>query len=153
VRPSADISNGLSTGPTACEASDALSSSTNAFASFFLPLARATKPAVWGPCCGDGSRAPNGLRPLNSCCARPSQKLRKLKTALITVGVFRGSTLRTWTPLTLNTGSPGKVPPSPTPGMNDVKSLLKHTIEEVTLTVSNNTAEWRSSGLARRWKG
>ena len=47
-----------------------------------------------------GSRSPMGFTPLNSNRACPSQKLRKLKTALMTVGVFRGSTARVSEPKT-----------------------------------------------------
>src|SRR5262245_20163357 len=42
-----------------------------------------------------GSRSPIGFTPLNESRARPSQKLRWLNTALIIVGVLRGSTVRT----------------------------------------------------------
>ena len=38
--------------------------------------------------------APNGSTPLKMLLARPSQKLRRMNTALITVGVLRGSTRR-----------------------------------------------------------
>src|SRR3954471_7620655 len=41
------------------------------------------------------SRGPQTFRPLKILFARPSQKLRKLKTALIVVGVLRGSDCRT----------------------------------------------------------
>jgi hypothetical protein len=41
-----------------------------------------------------GLRGPNGSTPLKMLLARPSQKLRKLKTALIIVGALRGSTCR-----------------------------------------------------------
>ena len=50
-----------------------------------------------------GSRIPMGSTPLNSLRARESQKLRWLNTALIVVGVLRGSTLRTSLPPTLKT--------------------------------------------------
>jgi DNA-binding CsgD family transcriptional regulator len=49
-----------------------------------------------------GVRSPNGETPLKWFWARPPQKLRKLKTALITLGVLRGSTRRTFTPAMLN---------------------------------------------------
>ena len=52
-----------------------------------------------------GSRRPKGLTPLKTYSARPSQKLRKLKTALMTVGVLRGSTRRVLTLPTRKTGS------------------------------------------------
>src|SRR5574342_705312 len=62
-----------------------------------------------------GSASPNGLDPLKILSARPSQKLLKLKTALITVGAFRGSTRRVLTPFTLNTGSGTEMPCSTAP--------------------------------------
>src|SRR6476646_11248386 len=40
------------------------------------------------------SRVPNGFAPLHTFCARPSQKLRKLKTASTALGVLRPVTLR-----------------------------------------------------------
>src|SRR6185312_13754972 len=44
--------------------------------------------------CGVVSRPPNGFAPLQSFCARPSQKLRKLKTASTTLGALRPPVLR-----------------------------------------------------------
>src|SRR5207302_2399875 len=44
--------------------------------------------------CSELSRAPNGFAPLQTFCARPSQKLRKLKTAFTALGVLRPVTLR-----------------------------------------------------------
>ena len=44
------------------------------------------------------SSKPNGLTPLNWLRARPSQKLSELNTALIMLGVLRGSTRRTLIP-------------------------------------------------------
>src|SRR4051794_32759556 len=81
VRPSEDISTGLPGGPTACEASDAFVMLT--FTCETLPVASAL------PTVAAVSREPNGSTPLKSFCARPSQKLRKLKTALMTDGVLR----------------------------------------------------------------
>ncbi|MCY1449379.1 hypothetical protein D9M71_661120 [compost metagenome] len=47
-----------------------------------------------------GSRLPKGEKPLNTKLARPSQKLRRLNTALITVGALRPVLRRTLMPLT-----------------------------------------------------
>jgi mono/diheme cytochrome c family protein len=57
-----------------------------------------------------GSWTPNGFTPLNVLFARPSQKFAKLNTALIMVGVLRGSTRRTVVPFTLKIGSYRRVP-------------------------------------------
>ena len=40
------------------------------------------------------SRVPKGFAPLQTFCARPSQKLRKLNTASTALGVLRPVTLR-----------------------------------------------------------
>src|SRR5919202_2818854 len=113
VRPSADISTLFGGGPTACEASDELSRH-NGPRTCGTPLTIAqsavsetswpVSPATW-PTLASGSRTPNGSTPLNSFCARPSQKLRKLKTALMTDGALRPVARRTLTPLTLKIGS------------------------------------------------
>src|SRR3954447_20126400 len=97
VRPSADISTGLPGGPSACEASDELVRLT-------ATLSTPPEPLTW-PMRASASRLPNGLTPLNSFCARPSQKLRKLKTALTAEGVLRPVVRRTSTPLTLKSPS------------------------------------------------
>jgi hypothetical protein len=70
VRPAADISTGLSGGPTACEAAEALVMVTASGATVVLVSAYQM--------CALGSRLPNGLTPLNSFCARPLKKLRWL---------------------------------------------------------------------------
>ena len=68
-----------------------------------------------------GSRGPNGFTPLKTKWARPSQKLLKLKTALMTVGVLRAVTRRMLTPSglehrvgnaasPLSTAEPGTMP-------------------------------------------
>src|SRR5262249_24659192 len=54
----------------------------------FRPVSSVTIRWVWP------SRAPKGFAPLQTFCARPSQKLRKLKTASTTLGVLRPVTLR-----------------------------------------------------------
>src|SRR3989454_4243788 len=53
-----------------------------------------------------GFLIPNGSPPLNMLLARPSQKLRKLNAALITVGVLRPVTCRVLVPLMLNPEPP-----------------------------------------------
>src|SRR5689334_16120551 len=55
------------------------------------------------------SLLPNGFMPLNSGWARPLKKLRWLNTALMVEGAFFPVTWRTFTPLTLNTGSATEV--------------------------------------------
>ena len=77
----ADISPMLRAGPTACDARLALSMATRTSVS--LPPANLITRA-------SGSRLPKGVTPLKMKLARPSQKLRWLKIALIVVGVFRG---------------------------------------------------------------
>jgi len=72
-------------------------------------LSSATSTLFSGSMPAEGSRGPNGFRPLKMLLARPSQKLRKLKTALITVGVLRGATRRVRMPCTLN-ASIGRLP-------------------------------------------
>src|SRR3954451_1925406 len=99
VRPSADISTGLPGGPVACEASDEL---------VRLTATRSTAPpAPTWPTRAPWSPAPSGLTPLKSFCARPSQKLRKLNTALTADGVLRPVVRRTLTPPTWNAVSVG----------------------------------------------
>src|SRR6478672_5855210 len=97
VRPFEDISTGLPGGPTACEASEAFVIVTGTLST---PPEAFTSPTVAAL-----SRVPNGLTPLNSFCARPSQKLRKLKTALMTDGVLRPVVRRTGVPPTWKSGS------------------------------------------------
>src|SRR4051812_13892865 len=97
VRPSADISTGLPGGPSAWEASDE-------FGRLTATLSTPPEPLAW-PMRASGSRVPNGLTPLNSFCARPSQKLRKLKTALSADGVLRPVVRRTSTPPTVKSAS------------------------------------------------
>jgi hypothetical protein len=84
-----DISRLDSGGPTACEArleSGRLRevSCKPPFCSTTRRLAGLFSTSAW----------PNTPTPLKSFIARPSQKLRRLNTALIMVGVLRGSTWR-----------------------------------------------------------
>src|SRR5689334_11515564 len=51
------------------------------------------------------SREPKGLLPLQTFCARPSQKLRKLNTASTALGVFRPVVLRVFRRLLASAGS------------------------------------------------
>jgi hypothetical protein len=102
-----------------------------------------------------GSRIPNGLTPLNSFCARPSQKLRKLKTALITEGAFRPVARRTLTPATLKMGSVPEdvVCSTALPGATPRKIVGSSPAEPVTASVSDSTWELRSAGSASRRNG
>src|SRR5450432_367312 len=88
--PLHDISRLLPGGPTAWDAR--LASAIATFMGERTPDASATITLFAGSIPAEGSRIPNGLRPLKMLFARPSQKLRKLNIALITVGVLRGST-------------------------------------------------------------
>src|SRR5262245_36165692 len=83
------------------------------------------------------SRLPNGFTPLNSDCARPLKKLRWLKTALITDGVFLPVTCLTFTPPTLNTGSAtGVVCSAPVLLLNPAKVLLRTPCDPAMLSLS-----------------
>ena len=98
LRPPQDISKWLSAGPTACDARLEFSNST---------LIPTTFASCTSKMRASGLCRPAESTPLKRLLARPSQKFRWLNTALITVGVFRGSTRRTLMPLTWNpTGSP-----------------------------------------------
>ena len=86
--------------------------------------------------------------PLNTLLARPSQKFRKLKTALIMVGVLRGSTRRVPTPATLKTGSGLRVQVSvKTPVVTEVKVPPNVPCDDITSSVVNFTPEFFASGL------
>src|SRR3954447_3996484 len=163
VRPSADISTLFGGGPTACDANEALfrqsgprtcgipltiEHSAVSETSSSLPLRTSATRAA-------RSRTPNGSTPLNSFWARPSQKLRKLKTALITEGALRPVTRRTLTPPTLKIGSvPGEVVCSTgLPGATPLKIVGSSPAEPATSSVSNWTSELRSSGGGSRWNG
>src|SRR6266446_1597007 len=80
LRPAHDISTPLLGGPTACDARLA----------FGMLTVTATGP--FGPTWSTvavGSFGPAGFTPLKMLLARPSQKFRKLKIALMLVGVLR----------------------------------------------------------------
>jgi len=66
-----------------------------------------------------------------------------LNTALIIVGVFRGSTRRTFTPLTLKIGSGIEIPASVAfPTITLVKAKVRTPWEDTMSLVSNRTAEF-----------
>src|SRR3954468_9723147 len=92
VRPSADISTGLPGGPVDWDASDEFERLTVTLSTAPAGAARPTR--------ASGARVPNGLTPLKSFWALPSQNWRKLKTALIAVGALRPVVRRTLTPPT-----------------------------------------------------
>ena len=128
VRPSEDISTLLPGGPSAWEASDELVMVT---ATLSTP-----PPALTWPTRASGSRVPNGLTPLNSFWARPSQKLRLLKTALITDGALRPVVRRTLTaPTWKSVSSPSSVwPSSASPSSTPVKCEGRTPCEPTTLS-------------------
>src|SRR3954471_10338390 len=146
VRPSDDISVGLPGGPTACEASDAFVMSTCTCETVPVASALPTVAAVL--------REPNGSTPLKSFCARPSQKLRKLKTALITDGVLRPVERRTGWPPTLKSGSlvanvwSSAGSPAVTPSNFEGRTPC----EPATFEVSEST-DAASLGSASLWNG
>src|SRR5256885_13227713 len=78
MRPPHDISNALPGGPTACEAR--LENGTEMCVGCGV-----VEPSAFTKMTALGSRSPNGFTPLKLLLARPSQKLRKLNAALITV--------------------------------------------------------------------
>src|SRR5262249_18444715 len=121
VRGSKCISNLLSGGPTACEASD-----ENGMRRRSSPRTPPTKDFTRA----SGSRKPSGLRPLKNGSARPSQKFRRLKTAFTTVGVLRGSTRRTVS------GTPGAGLPNAelNPLLDEPPSSASSTGESVALS-------------------
>src|SRR3954451_20851875 len=146
-RPSEDISTSLPGGPSACEASDEFG---------MLTATLSTPPeALTAPTRASASREPNGLTPLNSFCARPSQKLRWLKTALMTDGVLRPVVRRTLTAPTWKSGSSAsKVCPSNgSPSVTPAKCEGRTPCEPETLSVSNVTPDAALLGSVRRWKG
>src|SRR5574341_1617689 len=141
LRPANDISNGLPGGPTAWEAR--LDSGMRMRCLVSVPVASGSQMHKFG------SASPKGLQPLKMLSARPSQKLLKLYTALITVGAFRGSTRRTLTPLTLNpVGSGTEIPCSTAPLSGWPTYVVLYTPgEETTSFQLLISAELRSSGL------
>src|SRR3979409_2481265 len=92
IRPPHDISNALPGGPTACDAR--LANGIEMCTGW-----GAGEPTMFLKMTAFGSRSPNGLTPLKLLFARPSQKLRKLYAALITLGALRPVTRRTLVPL------------------------------------------------------
>src|SRR3954464_5664336 len=147
VRPFEDISTGLPGGPTACEASDAFVMST--WTGVTVPVASAL------PTVAVVSREPNGSTPLKSFCARPSQKLRKLKTALMTDGVLRPVVRRTGVPLTLKSGSlvANVWSSAGSPGVRPSNSDGMTPGDPETFDVSDRTADALSLGSLSLWKG
>ena len=140
LRPLADISTELFGGPTACEASEALVSTTPTRA--VVPAAGSNRSTF-----AFGSRVPNGLTPLNSNWARPFQKLRWLKTALMTEGVFSPVT---WRVPAIGNGS---VWSAARPGTMSMKVAAETPAPPTTSLVSESTAEWVSLGSDSRWNG
>src|SRR5438132_1173515 len=101
-----------------------------------------------------GFLGPVASTPLKMALARPSQKLRKVKIALIIVGVFRGCTRRTFTPPTLKIGSGVTVQfSSAGAGMKSLNFLSVTLCEETTSSASKSTAERRSSTFASLCRG
>src|SRR3989442_6541049 len=155
VRPAKDISKSLSGGPTACDAREELfNANSGCEPSIRLTSCGASPRAATRRTLAPGSRFPMGSTPLNSFRARPSQKLRKLNTALIIVGVLRGSTRRTFPPLTRKIGSGMEIPASVAlPTITLVKVMFRTPWEDTMSLVSNRTAEFRSLGFASLWSG
>src|SRR5919198_1388814 len=147
VRPSEDISTGLPGGPTACDASEEFVMSTGTFWTAPVESTLPTRAST--------SREPNGVTPLKSFCARPSQKLRKLNTALITDGVLRPVVRRTGVPLTLKSGSlvANVWSSAGSPGVTPSNIDGRTPCEPDTFDVSDRTADVRSLGSASLWNG
>src|SRR5262249_5647842 len=144
-RPAADISVLLFGGPTACDAVLALFSSTATWLTSPRSLATSTR--------APASAAPNGLRPLNMLFARPSQKLRTLKTALIADGVLRPVMRRVLTPPTLNVGSGCTLMSSRRAPETSLNSVFTTPCEPPTSSKSRVTADRGSTGFASWWNG
>jgi len=100
-------------------------------------------------------REPNGSTPLKSFCARPSQKLRKLKTALITDGVLRPVVRRTSVPPMLNSGSAPSTcwSSAGSPGVTPSKTDGMTPWDPATFAVSESTSDARLFGSASLWNG
>src|SRR3954462_13206395 len=134
-RPSDDISTGLPGGPSACEANEE-------FGRLMATLSTPPEPLTW-PMRASASRDPKGLTPLKSFCARPSQKLRKLKTALIADGVLRPVVRRTSVAPTWKSASvaPKVWSSAELPSVIPPKSDGMTPCEPDTLSVSESTAD------------
>src|SRR5215813_2716585 len=118
ARKSYDISKLLSIGPTAWDASEenGMAICVGDRVAGLLSMITALVSA-W----------PNGFCPLNMKFARPSQKFRWLNTALIVVGVLRGSTRRMLAPWIWKVSSKTIVPlSSALPGIT-LRNLNRNT--------------------------
>src|SRR5438445_8673716 len=106
------------------------------------------------------SVGPLALTPLKDLFDLPSQRTTDLKAELIIVGALRGSTLRVFAPLRLNTGSGTEVPESFIAPETPVNLVLNTPWEDATLVVSL-TAVWNGKsagvrsvpGLKLAWPG
>src|SRR4051812_36178112 len=147
LRPKVDISTSLPGGPVACEASEELAMLT--WTCSTLP----SEPTL--PTRAPPSRLPNGSTPLKSFCARPSQKLRKLNTALMTDGVLRPVVRRTGAPSTLKSGSlvANVWSSAGSPGVTPSKSDGMTPCDPETFEVSDRTADALSLGSLSLWNG
>src|SRR3954467_15714022 len=138
-RPAQDISLPLSGGPTACEAA-LMFGSWNACRTGVSPRATRTR-AVGSPAM---LAAPNGSTALKVWLARPSQKLRRMNTALIALGVLRGSTRRVSPAPVWKMPSGGLAQLSAAaPAAAEVNGPLNAPAEEVTSSVPQSTVELR----------
>src|SRR5260370_2539070 len=141
MRPLKDISRSLSGGPTDWEANAEFSSRRFPFNRVFCSTRFEIRTRA------KGSRSPMGFTPLNSFRARPSQKLRKLNTALIIVGVFRGSTSRAGGKALLKIEASGLPLSVGLQGKGSIRQLMstkcwrKTPCEEATSLVSNKRDE------------
>ena len=102
-----------------------------------------------------GSASPKGLTPLNMSLARPSQKLRWLNTALITVGVLRASTRRVLMPWTMKPAGSGagETRSRAWPVRASTNLAWAMPWDEATSLVSRTTGAGKKSGSALTWKG
>src|SRR5437762_569856 len=100
------------------------------------------------------SRGPKVLTPLKTAFPRPFHRLRKLKIALITLGVLRGATRRTLVPPTLQIGSGTLLHIScARPGTMSANFLRNTPWEDTTSSLSKSTGEKRLAGSPSRWYG
>src|SRR3954471_16737234 len=105
-------------GPTACDARLERSRRTTSGATV-APLTARTDARASAP--------PNGVTALKMLFARPSQKFRRLKTALMTLGALRDVACRTLTP-------PSENDPS-SPSLASSAALPYTTVTNVRLTI------------------